>query len=75
MVEPFVESTTDQLPDGRIFGGDRVGDLRGEHGHATLQAPNGAMQDVDLSAYGEDERVRITWENMSAQRLKELRSS
>lgn len=74
VVSSFSTLPTDKLPDGRTFNGQRVGDVRGANGRANLKAPNGSMQDVDLSAYGPDDRIRITWENQTAKRLKEMGS-
>lgn len=67
-VETFSPGPGDVAPDGRRFGGQRVGDLRDARGHTSLRAPNGSMQDVDLSSYGDDDRVRINWVNETARR-------
>lgn len=65
-VEAFVPTPNDVIPDGRLWTGDRVGDLGpDENGHAKVAVPNGNMQDIDLSSYGDDDRVRISWQNKS----------
>ena len=65
MVEEFVPNEKlDTTPDGRVFGGHRVGDLKRDHrGHAHIDgpAPSREVHRVDLSAYKDDQRVRITW--------------
>jgi hypothetical protein len=69
-VSRFAPLPSDTAPDGRRFEGQRVGDIRGPGGLASVQSPGGDLRTIDLSAYGEDERVRISWQNVTAQRLR-----
>jgi hypothetical protein len=65
VVEEFVPNEKlDRAPDGRLFGGHRVGDLKRDYrGHAQIEgpAPTRQLHRVDLSAYRDDQHVRITW--------------
>lgn len=68
VVEAFVTSPRDRAPDGRTYEGRLVRDLDPDaRGHATLRAPNGQLHDVDLSEFGPDARVRVTWQTENKQ--------
>lgn len=63
VVEAFQPSARDRAPDGRIYQGRLVRDLDPNAcGHASLQAPNGEVHNVDLTGFEPDARVRITWQ-------------
>jgi hypothetical protein len=53
-------------PDGREYTGQRVGELRRQHGGNTIKvmAPNGVEETADLSGYADDDRISVRFINL-----------